>query len=56
LLDRVTPAVRRVQDALLAPLAPEDRATMVRLLGELAALHNEATAAPLRPAAGWAST
>jgi len=50
LLDQVTPAVRRVQERLLAPLAPDDRATMIRLLGELADLHNEATAAPLRKA------
>jgi DNA-binding MarR family transcriptional regulator len=50
LLGEVTPAVRRVQERLLAPLAPEDRATMIRLLGELADLHNEATAAPLRKA------
>jgi MarR family transcriptional regulator, lower aerobic nicotinate degradation pathway regulator len=50
LLAQVTPAVRRVQERLLAPLAPEDRATMIRLLGELADLHNEATAAPLRKA------
>jgi len=55
LLDRVAPAVRRVQERLLAPLAPEDRVTMIRLLGELAELHNEATAAPLRPAAGKAT-
>jgi DNA-binding MarR family transcriptional regulator len=50
LLGEVTPAVRRVQERLLAPLAPEDRATMIRLLGELADLHNDATAAPLRKA------
>lgn len=50
LLAQVTPAVQRVQERLLAPLAPEDRATMVRLLGELADLHNETTAAPLRKA------
>ena len=48
LLRRVEPAVRRVQERLLAPLAPRDRATMLRLLGELADLHNEVTPAPLR--------
>jgi DNA-binding MarR family transcriptional regulator len=39
LLRAVMPAVRRVQLRLLAPLQPEDRATMLRLLGELVALH-----------------
>lgn len=51
LLQEVGPAVRRVQERLLAPLAPPDRVTMVRLLGELATLHNEITPAPLRAAA-----
>ena len=51
LLRKVEPAVRRVQERLLAPLAPHDRATMLRLLGELADLHNDVTAAPLRLAA-----
>lgn len=48
LLRTVGPAVRRVQERLLAPLAPHDRATMVRLLAQLAELHNEVTPAPLR--------
>jgi hypothetical protein len=43
--------VLRVQKRLLAPLAPEDRATMIRLLGELVDLHNEVTPAPLRAVA-----
>lgn len=51
LLRQVGPAVRRVQKRLLAPLAPQDRGTIVRLLGELAELHNDATPAPLRAAA-----
>jgi len=51
LLCEVEPAVRRVQERLLAPLAPRDRATMLRLLRELAELHNELTPAPLRIAA-----
>jgi MarR family transcriptional regulator, lower aerobic nicotinate degradation pathway regulator len=51
LLRRVEPAVRRVQQRLLEPLAPADRATMLRLLGQLAALHNDVTSAPLRTAA-----
>jgi DNA-binding MarR family transcriptional regulator len=48
LLRQVGPAVRRVQDRLLAPLAPRDRDTIVRLLSQLAELHNDATPAPLR--------
>ncbi len=48
LLHQVGPAVRRVQERLLAPLAPQDRGTIIRLLGELAELHNDATPAPLR--------
>lgn len=50
LLDQVAPAVRRVQERLLAPLAPRDRATIVRLLAQLAECHNELTPAPLRAA------
>jgi DNA-binding MarR family transcriptional regulator len=41
LLRAVEEAVQRVQDRLLAPLPPEDRATMVRLLKQLADLHEE---------------
>ncbi len=52
LLRQVGPAVRRVQDRLLAPLAPRDRDTIVRLLSQLAELHNDAAPAPLRIAAG----
>ncbi len=48
LLRRVEPAVQRVQDRILAPLAPEDRASFVRLLAELADVHNEVTPAPVR--------
>ncbi len=50
LLQRVEPAVQRVQQRLLAPLAPADRTTMIRLLRALAELHNEITPAPLRAA------
>jgi DNA-binding MarR family transcriptional regulator len=49
LLRAVEPAVRRVQQRLLEPLAPADRA-MLRLLGQIAAIHNDVTAAPLRTA------
>jgi DNA-binding MarR family transcriptional regulator len=51
LLVQVGPAVRRVQERLLAPLAPRDRALVIRLLAQLAACHNEVTPAPLRTAA-----
>lgn len=50
LLSQVEPAVRRVQERLLAPLAPQDRGTFMRLLMQMAELHNEATPAPLRAA------
>ncbi|OCC00595.1 transcriptional regulator [Labrys sp. WJW] len=43
LLGDVEPAVHRVQERLLAPLPPESRATMMRLLTELVSLHNEST-------------
>lgn len=48
LLDQVAPAVARVQQRLLAPLAAADRDTFVRLLAQLAELHNDVTPAPLR--------
>ena len=48
LLREVEPAVRRVQERLLAPLAPRDRATMLRLLTQLASVHNDVTSAPQR--------
>jgi DNA-binding MarR family transcriptional regulator len=44
LLETVEAAVMRVQDRLLAPLAPQDRATMMRLLKELADRHGGMTA------------
>ncbi len=44
LLETVEAAVMRVQDRLLAPLAPQDRATMMRLLNELADRHGGMTA------------
>ena len=51
LLQDVEPAVQRVQERLLAPLLPEDRSTMLRLLGQLAEVHNDVTSAPLMVAA-----
>lgn len=50
LLRAVEPAVRRVQRRLLDPLAPADRATMLRLLGRIVAVHDEVTSVPLRAA------
>jgi MarR family transcriptional regulator, lower aerobic nicotinate degradation pathway regulator len=52
LLAQVMPAVERVQERLLAPLAPGDRAAMVRLLAQIAQVHNDVTPAPLRVAVG----
>ena len=51
LLHTVTPAVQRVQERLLAPLSAGDRDTMVRLLAQLAELHNDVTPAPRRATA-----
>ena len=48
LLRHVEPAVHRVQQRLLEPLAPADRATMIRLLAQIASVHNDVTSAPLR--------
>nr|WP_168879886.1 MarR family transcriptional regulator [Rhizobium sp. P28RR-XV]NLR88443.1 MarR family transcriptional regulator [Rhizobium sp. P28RR-XV] len=41
LLQAVEPAVERVQQRLLAPLSPESRETMMRLLTELVSLHSD---------------
>ena len=50
LLRRVDPAVRRVQQRLVEHLTPADRARFLRLLAQLASVHNELTPAPLRTA------
>jgi DNA-binding MarR family transcriptional regulator len=42
LLHDVEPAVRRVQERLLAPLAPQDRLIMLKLLIALVDLHDDA--------------
>jgi DNA-binding MarR family transcriptional regulator len=47
-LKRVLPAVRRVQERLMRPLAQKDRAHMVRMLSQLAEVHNDVLPAPLR--------
>jgi DNA-binding MarR family transcriptional regulator len=41
LLGRVDPAVVRVQDRILAPLAPPDRGVLMRLLEQLVDLHHD---------------
>lgn len=51
LLRDVEPAIHRVQERLLAPLAPDDRVMIVKLLAQLAELHNDATPAPLKAVA-----
>jgi DNA-binding MarR family transcriptional regulator len=48
LVRRVDPAVARVQERLLAPLSPADRVAIVRLLSQLAQVHNDMLPAPLR--------
>lgn len=52
LLRRVAAAVERVQQRLLAPLAPRDQATFMRLLGEFVEQHSDLGNPPLRLAAG----
>ncbi len=47
-LKRVLPAVRRVQERLMEPLPQKDRANMVRMLSQLAEVHNDILQAPLR--------
>ena len=52
LLRRAEPAVRRVQQRLMEPLPPADRAAMLRLLLHLATVHNDVTPVPARAAEG----
>ena len=49
-LRQVRPAVARVQERLLAPLADGERGVLVALLARLAALHDERQPVPLRAA------
>ena len=49
-LQEVEAAVDRVQERLLAPLAPEHRATLLQLLAQLVHLHNDVAPAPLHAA------
>src|SRR4051794_33904279 len=48
LVEQAMPAVQRVKERLPAPLAPGDRGTLVRLLAQIAQVHNDVTPAPLR--------
>jgi DNA-binding MarR family transcriptional regulator len=52
LLRAAEPAVEAVQQALLAPLAPEQRAPFMAALAAIAAAHNGASRAPLRAVEG----
>lgn len=46
LLEAVTPLVERVQERILAPLAPEEREIFVRLLDRIGQVNNDVTSAP----------
>ena len=48
MVDQAGEAVARVQQRLLEPLAPADRAVIVRLLAQIASGYNDITSAPLR--------
>lgn len=50
ILQEVEAAVDRVQARLLAPLAPEHRATLVQLLAQLVDLHDDIAPTPLHAA------
>ncbi len=50
LLRQVLPAVQRVQERIMEPLAPLERLQLHELLTKLTRLHNGATSAPLQPA------
>jgi DNA-binding MarR family transcriptional regulator len=47
-LKDVEPLVRRAQERILAPLAPEDRESFMRMLSQLVALNNDASRVPLK--------
>lgn len=49
LLKCLSPLVAKVQDRILDPLDPEERAEFVRMLVKLACANNELSRAPLRP-------
>ena len=45
---RAESAVERAQERILAPLQPQDRKTLLKLLGQLVELNNDASRAPQR--------
>jgi DNA-binding MarR family transcriptional regulator len=45
---RAESAVERAQDRILAPLRPQDRKTLLELLGQLVELNNDASRVPQR--------
>lgn len=47
-LKEVEPLVRRAQERILAPLAPEDREIFMRMLSQLVELNNDASRVPLK--------
>lgn len=47
-LDGVETRVLKAQERILAPLAPEDRETFMRMLSQLVEINNEASRAPLK--------
>jgi len=47
-LRKVEPFVKRAQERILAPLAPEDRETFMRMLSQLVELNNDASRVPLK--------
>ena len=47
-LKEVEPFVKRAQERILAPLAPEDRETFMRMLSQLVELNNDASRVPLK--------
>lgn len=56
LLHAAEPAVRCVQEELLAPLPPAERAAFLRALRTIAEAHNEASRVPLRRGAAEGAT
>ena len=48
LVKRAESAVERTQDRILAPLQPQDRKTLLKLLGQLVELNNDASRVPQR--------
>jgi DNA-binding MarR family transcriptional regulator len=51
-LKEVEPLARQAQERILAPLAPQDRETFMRMLSQLVELNNDASRVPLRVVVG----